>query len=681
VTFRREDAVIAGGAAVLFLAAFLVYWPALHGEFIWDDTLNISTNPTIRSDDGLIDIWAAGPQVFDYYPVTWTSWWIEWRLWKRDTLGYHVVNVLLHAGAAAVLWRLLARLRVPGAFVAALIFALHPVNVETVAWITERKNTLSMFLAAVATTFYLDSADPDGTRRSRRALYAGALVAFTLALLAKPAAVTLPVVLLAVAWWQRGRVDRADLLRAAPLLAVSAIVSVITVVVHHARGIADAPVRTDGFIERLMTAGWAVWFYLYKLLWPAKLAFFYPRWQVDRSRPVHWLPLATLLVALVGLFLLRRRIGRGGFVALASFVVLLLPVLGFVNVYFMRYSFVSDHWQYQAGFVVIAAAVAGCCYTLRRFGGSRVTVVVGGPVVTGVVCVALATRSWHEAQVYRSPLDLWAKAVHDNPSSGAAWNNYGAELNNRGRKAEAVECFLRGIEVEPGWNEPYLSMGAVQQAKDPAAAIPWFERAIGKPGCAGDPRALLAGALLALGRADEALTWFDRALADSPVSPGYRRVAAGLHLQRGDTAKAIQLYEAETHDWPRDPDAWFLLAGARATAGQMPEARAALAEACRRAKSDHAMIRGFGSRLLASLQPELAADAFRASSELQPDYGPAYVGLGYSLELLGRTQEAKAAYHAALRVQPGSRDAREGLARLESPKGAFPGPSSTMPAR
>ena len=137
MTFRREDAVIAGGAAVLFLASFLVYWPALHGEFIWDDTLNISTNPTIRSDDGLIDIWAAGPQVFDYYPVTWTSWWIEWRMWKRDTLGYHIVNVLLHAGAAAVLWRVLARLRVPGAFVAALMADLKGIRVAKLKWVVD----------------------------------------------------------------------------------------------------------------------------------------------------------------------------------------------------------------------------------------------------------------------------------------------------------------------------------------------------------------------------------------------------------------------------------------------------------------------------------------------------------------------------------------------------------------
>jgi tetratricopeptide (TPR) repeat protein len=290
--------------------------------------------------------------------------------------------------------------------------------------------------------------------------------------------------------------------------------------------------------------------------------------------------------------------------------------------------------------------------------------------------------------VYRDPLQLWAKATRDNPHSGAAWNNYGTELYNRGRKAEAMECYLRGIEVEPGWNEPYLSMGAAQQAKDPASAIPWFERAIGKPGSAGDPRAHLAGALLALGRMDEALAMYDQALDESPVSPGYRRTAAALHQQRGDAARAVELYEAETRDWPRDPEAWFLLAGAWASAGKMSEARVALAEACRRAKSDHAMIRAFGSRLLTTFQPELAVDAFRECLNRQPDYGPAYNGLGYALEQLGRTQEAKAAYESALRVQAGSRDAREGLARIgaststrQAPASAFSAPSSTMPAR
>jgi tetratricopeptide (TPR) repeat protein len=352
----------------------------------------------------------------------------------------------------------------------------------------------------------------------------------------------------------------------------------------------------------------------------------------------------------------------------------------------MRYSFVSDHWQYQASFVIIAAAVAGGSSLLRRFGGPRACVI--GCIVATAVCVSLATRARHAARLYRSPLDLWIEAVRDNPHSGAAWNNYGTELYNRGRKAEAIACYLRGIEVEPDWNEPYLSLGAALQAKDPAGGIPWFERAIGKPGSAGDPRAHLAGALLALGRRDEALAWYDRALADRPVSPAYRRTVAGLHLQRGDTGTAIQLYEAEVQDWPRDPEAWFLLANAQAAAGQMPGARAALTEACRRAKSDHAMIRAFGSRLLTTLQPELAADAFRASLQRQPDYGPAYVGLGYASEVLGRTQDAKAAYESALRVQPGSRDAREGLERLRTsttlttaPTSAFSAPSSTMPAR
>jgi Flp pilus assembly protein TadD len=184
-----------------------------------------------------------------------------------------------------------------------------------------------------------------------------------------------------------------------------------------------------------------------------------------------------------------------------------------------------------------------------------------------------------------------------------------------------------------------------------------------------------------LGRTDEALALYDQALDDSPVSPGYRRAAAGLHLQRGNVRRAIQLYEAETRDWPRDPDAWFYLASARATAGQTSEARAALAEACRRAKSDHAMIRGFGSRLLVTQQPALAVDAFRACIELQPDYGPAYTGLGFALELSGRTKEATAAYDSALRLQPGSRDAREGLERIKASKSAFSSPLSTMPAR
>src|SRR5688572_4232226 len=225
--FSRDDAMIAAGVGLMCLTAFVVYWPAVHGEFIWDDFINIVNNPLMRSDTGLADAWLARKGTFDYYPLTWTTWWLEWRAWRRETTGYHVLNILLHAGAAAMWWRVLVRLRVPGAFVAAMVFLVHPVNVESVAWITERKNTLSMPLLGVALALYLDSDEG----RGRRGLYWGSVAVFALSLLAKPVPVALAAVLPVLAWWRRGRVMRADVRAALPFAAAAAVVAVITIVV------------------------------------------------------------------------------------------------------------------------------------------------------------------------------------------------------------------------------------------------------------------------------------------------------------------------------------------------------------------------------------------------------------------------------------------------------------------
>jgi tetratricopeptide (TPR) repeat protein len=479
-----------------------------------------------------------------------------------------------------------------------------------------------------------------------------------------------------------------------PFFAASLAVSVVTIFVHHARSMVNTIVRTDGFAGRLATSAWCVWFYLYKLLWPAHLAFLYPRWEVNPRRLLHWLPLVALVGVLLGLFLLRRRIGRGALIALLAYVALLFPVLGFVDVYFMRYSFVADHWQYHAGFVVIAAVVAAATHALRRLSGktNRRPAVVAGSLLASGVCIVLAVESWHEAHHYQNGMTVWAEAIRDNPTNGILHSNYGAELLAAGRKDEARRYFLRAIELDPTPSEPYLGMGASYMPGDPATALEWYQRAVGKEGTAGHPRGFVGEALLALGRTDEAMASFELALADHPVNPRYRGTVARLEMERGNPGRAAELYRDEIHDWPRYPENWYNLADALAAAGKTDEARKALAEACRRAKGNHGLINGFGSQFLVGGRPELAEQALREAIRLQPDYGPAHANLGRALEALNRPVEAEAEYAEALRVQPGFRDAAQALARLQQtrsstrpattkPASAFSGPPGTMPAR
>lgn len=670
----RADAKIAGGVAVLLLAAFWVNWRALHGEFIWDDVNNITGNPVMHSSRGLIDIWLAGPDVYDYYPVTWTTWWLEWRAWRKDTVGYHVLNVLLHAGAAGMLWRVFARLRVPGAFTAALLFVVHPTTVESVAWISERKNTLSLLLLAVTMALHLDSEAGDNPLRRRRFHWA-AIVTFALALLSKPSGVMLPFVLLALAWWRRGRVTRRDVWTSAPFFAVSAGVSVVTVLVHHARGIGGVDVRSDGPLSRLAGAGWAVWHYLYKIIWPADLAFIYPRWELDPSNARHWLPLAALVALFAALYLGRRVWGRAPVAAMACYVALLLPILGFVNVYFMRFSLVSDHWQYAACPVVIALIVAAVASALQRLG--PVVRSAGSVTLAGVACVALGLLSWREAHHYQTNAGLWAEAVRDNPRAALARNNHGAELWRMGRKDEARASFLLAIELDPGFGEPYLAMGgSYVSEQQPAEAITWFRKAVARSGGGTDPRLRLADALVTAGMSEEAVEWYGLALADDPAILDVRPKLAVLYEQQGQPARAVELYREHARRQSDDTEAWFLLGGALAHHGTPAESRRAFAESRRLSEGDHVALNAMGARLLTAGLPEHAADALRDAIRANPDYGPAHNALGKALEALNRPDESAAEFRAALRVQPGFREAQINLDRVLGGGGASTQPAS-----
>ncbi|HOW19171.1 MAG TPA: O-GlcNAc transferase, partial [Phycisphaerae bacterium] len=338
-------------AAGLLLLALAVYIPAMRGGFVWDDDDYVTENRTLRSLDGLGRIWfdiRATPQ---YYPLVFTSFWLEYHLWDSRPGGYHVVNILLHGTSAVLLWLVLRRLAVPGAWFAAAVFAVHPVHVESVAWITERKNVLSGVFYLSAALVWLRFAGLDCPRAAeprRRSLYAIGLFLFACALLSKSVTASLPAALLLVLWWKRGRIARGDFLPLVPFFALGAVMGLITAWVERHHVGAEGAEWALSAAERCLIAGRALWFYAAKLIWPVRLTFIYPRWPIDSG--VWWqylYPIAA--VAAIGLLWgLRRRIGRGPLVAVLFFAITLAPALGFFDVYPMRYSFVADHFQYHA---------------------------------------------------------------------------------------------------------------------------------------------------------------------------------------------------------------------------------------------------------------------------------------------------------------------------------------------
>jgi protein O-mannosyl-transferase len=399
------------GAAIIIVITILAYLPVMRGGFFWDDSTLITENPMVKAPDGLYRFWFT-TEAPDYYPLTFSLSWLEWRLWGNNASAYHVVNVLLHAINAVLVWLVLRRLKIPGAWLAALVFAVHPVNVATVGWISEQKNTLSMLFYAVAVLLYLQF---DETRHWR---WCGlSLLAFVLALLSKSAVVMLPVVLLMCMWWRHGQVERRDIARSLPFFVLSLLAGVSTVWFQYGNAMHWRTVREAGFIGRLAAAGWAPWFYFFKAVLPFNLNVIYPKWEIDHGRLVSWLPGALLIVCFFVFWRGRKSWGRAALFGFGYFTVALFPVLGFFDQAFFRFSLVADHWQYYSIIGVIALGVAVGERICRKIAGEDNSSVKA--IGSVVLLMVLTAATWTRASLYADSGALWRDTIAKNPEARA----------------------------------------------------------------------------------------------------------------------------------------------------------------------------------------------------------------------------------------------------------------------
>ena len=426
-----------GFGLLLLVATVVAYLPCLRGGFVWDDdswTARIAELPA--GFTGLWTIWSKPTALQQFYPLSGTTFWLDCHLWGWHTLPYHVENVLLHACAALLFWRLLRRLEVPGARLAGAVFALHPLMVESAGWITERKNVFSLVLYLGALLAYgrfarfwkADDAPPPEAKAAppeRWSGYAFAFLLFAGALLAKATAFSLPAVLLLICWWKRGHIRwQADVLPSLPFFAFTLGLGLVTAWLekHHV-GAAGAEWALS-FPERCLIAGRALWFYAGKLFWPAKLCFVYPRWQLDAGSLAQWLYPATAAGALVGLWLARQRIGRGPATAAFFFAGTLFPLLGFMNAYFMRYSFVCDHWTYLSSLGLIALGAALVARVGERL---RAPKLLYG--FAAVVLPVLGGLTWEQSKMYgdietlnRATIGWPGAGLNSSVSAPARWH-------------------------------------------------------------------------------------------------------------------------------------------------------------------------------------------------------------------------------------------------------------------
>jgi len=465
-------------AGVMALLVFVTFSPAINGGFLWDDDHHVQDNPALKDLAGLRQAWIphqdpetgvwllSTPQ---YYPLTHTSFFIEKKIWGNATLGYHVVNLLLHAASAFVIWQILRRLRVPGAWLAAAIWAIHPLQVESVAWISERKNTLSGVLFFSALWFYLDFARfprADGKpARSENfppiAALAVSVALFLAAMLSKTTACVLGPTLLIILWWQH-RLEIKNSLATIPYFLLGGLLSLVTIKLETTtNGAVEAvgPEFNQNFIQRLLIASRDVWFYASKTIFPHKLIFNYPRvLPPTHGDALHFAELAGVLAVLVVVAMLAKRT-RGVLAGVLYFLVALFPALGFFSIYPFRYSFVADHFQYLAGIGLIVMVVAGLAHLLGFKAGS-VPPVVPPPdappspqltavtVVAGLALLTLAVISFAHACAFTDQVALWRDTIAKNPDSWMAKDNLAIQLIKEAEQAQREVPKLRQLGGE-----------------------------------------------------------------------------------------------------------------------------------------------------------------------------------------------------------------------------------------
>jgi protein O-mannosyl-transferase len=724
------------GAGVIVLLTFLSYWPTLQAGFIWDDDKMLTSNPLVRLPLGLYYIWCS-TALPDYFPLTSTSFWLEWRLWGEHPAGYHLTNLLLHAASAVLLWKVLQRLRIPGAWLAALLFAVHPINVQSVAWIAERKNTLCMFFFLLSLLWYLRSQSKEvglnaqrpqtsnpqpSTLNPQRLYYWLSLGAFLCALLSKTAVVMGPFVLLLCHWWLQSRAGSGGaagptapkssperlgagpgqlpstllsprlLLRLAPFFALSLVLGLVTLWFQSHRAIAGDLIRNDDFLTRLAGAGRAVWFYAGKTLAPLDLCFVYPQWQIDEHSFALWLPLGAIILTLAVLMCFRRSWGRGPLFGFGYFLLMLLPILGLVNIYFQRYSLVGDHWTYFASPGIIVVVVGGGAYFLSRHKNAWVL-----PVAAVAAVAWLIPATQRQARVYHDLGTLWEDTLAKNPTCWLAHNSLGSALadagrfdearhhleqalaakpdsmellNNlasvfldQGKPDEAMAYLRKALEIAPGSALAYYNLGnAYDQLNQPERAEANYRRALELDPAHAETHGNLGCLLYAAGKKHEAIDEFTRAISLKPDYAEALNNLAVLFLELKRAPEAESLLREAIRSKPAYADAHFNLGNALLSQGWQEEAATAYRRALALAPQNPLAHCRLGTALWQGGAAQPALDELEAALRLQPNLAEAHYQIGLILATQKQPAGAVTRLREALRLRPEWPEAMAGLA-------------------
>ncbi len=549
---------------LIILITFITYSPTLHNGFVWDDFQDVVDNQLLHTSAGLQALWTAQwrDTPLQYYPLTFTTFWMEYHVWGLHPLGYHMINVLLHTANAILVGLLLSRLSVPGAWLAALIFAVHPVQVESVAWITERKNVLSGFLFLLAFLAYLRFLRCPARRWW---FYGLAIALYLCALLGKSAVVPLPAVLLVVLWWKREKITREDLASLVPFFLLGTLMGILTMHFEAAFSNTQSPEWHPSLIQRFLLAGRALWFYAGKIIWPHPVMIIYPLWQINTSAWWQYLYPLGALGATLALWFYRARLGKAPLAAVLFFTLMLAPVLGFISVGFMHDSFVMDHWQYLASIGLIALVVACGTHLVRE----RALGTCAAAIVVTVLCV----WSWHHCEAFRSQETLYGEEVALNPRCWSAYYNLGNVYLRTNRLEDAVEQYERAIQLKPDHEAALnnlafalLQLGVVNEAVDR------LEQVVRIDAKSADAHYNLATALARVGRIQDAIGEYEQVVHLKPDFVEAHYVLGVLFARTGRTQQAINEFLQTLRLRPENANAHYAVGVLLANEGKPDEA-------------------------------------------------------------------------------------------------------------
>jgi len=553
---------------ILAVVTILAYQHAWHGGFLWDDDAYIINNELLTAPDGWQRIWFSLDSPSQYFPFTYSTFRIEHALWGLDTTGYHWVNLLLHVGNALLVWAVLARLKVPGSWLAAAIFALHPVQVESVAWITERKNVLMGFFFLLTLLAWIAFVD----KRSRRPwmFYCLALISYALALSANATACTLPAALFLILWLQKKPITMRRFIQIVPFVVLGIGMGLLAVWWERYHQGTNRGVFTFlSPMERILVASRAVWFYLSKIFWPSNLTFIYPRWNISPADLIDYIWLLAGIAACAAIYFIRRYFGRSVEVAAAFFVFMLTPVLGFIMLFTFRYTFVADHYQYLACIGPIALASAGIVTLSDRFTHYRAVIVSAALLVVA----SFGTLTWRQAATYSDIETLWRTTLARNPECWMAHTNIGIVFLQQGKIDDAIAHYRLALQMQAdSWDAEY-NLGTALVAKGQVdEAILHCERAVGMRPTDPDAQVSLGNALVAKGRIDEAIAHYQKAITAQPDHFLARYSLGHALLEKGEFEGAIQVCRSALLLRPSDADCQTTLAIALEEKGNPTEA-------------------------------------------------------------------------------------------------------------